>query len=91
MTVFSNFGQDGSQLLTSKEMEVARLVAQGLTSKDIAKETGKSHKTIENQLHNILMKLKHQGVHRRVDIVRWELVVSFNNSIIQNPCPNNLH
>ena len=75
MQTFSNFGQDGSQLLTSKEIEVARLVAQGLTSKDIAKATDKSHKTIENQLHDILLKLRHQGVHRRVDLVRWALTV----------------
>lgn len=73
MLTFSNFGQDGSQLLTSKEMEVARLVSQGLTSKEVAKATGKSHKTIENQLHDILLKLRHQGVHRRVDLVRWAL------------------
>ena len=73
MQTFSNFGQDGSQLLTSKEMEVARLVGQGLTSKDIAKATEKSHKTIENQLHNILMKLRHQGIHRRLDLVRWAI------------------
>ena len=75
MQTFSNFGQDGEQLLTSKEMEVARLVFQGLTSKEIAKATDKSHKTIENQLHDILLKLRHQGVHRRIDLVRWALAV----------------
>ena len=76
MQNFSNFGQDGQQLLSTKEMEIIRFLSRGLTSKEIAKETAKSHKTIENQLHNILMKLRHQGIRRRLDLVRWALYLT---------------
>ena len=76
MQNFSNFGQDGQQLLSTKEMDIIRFLSRGLTSKEIAKETDKSHKTIENQLHNILMKLRHQGIRRRLDLVRWALYLN---------------
>jgi DNA-binding NarL/FixJ family response regulator len=66
---------DGAPLLSPAESEVVRLIASGMTSKAIADTLGRSHKTIENQTHGALKKLKHQGIHRRVDLVRWALIV----------------
>ena len=48
--------------LTRREKEVAALVAQGLTNRQIAKELVVSERTVENHVANILKKL---GLHSR--------------------------
>ncbi|MFN4285783.1 MAG: response regulator transcription factor [Lacibacter sp.] len=43
--------------LTEKEKEIMRLVQQGLTSKEIARQMNISYKTVQVHRHNILKKL----------------------------------
>lgn len=76
MSQFTKLCHDGEPLLSKAEEEIARLIAIGKTAKEIASERGKSHKSVENQTTSILHKLKHQGIHRRVDIVRWVYIVN---------------
>jgi predicted ATPase/DNA-binding SARP family transcriptional activator/DNA-binding CsgD family transcriptional regulator len=51
--------------LTRREKEVAALVAQGLTNRQIAKELVLSERTVENHVANILKKL---GLHSREQV-----------------------
>ena len=51
--------------LTRREKEVAALVAQGLTNRQIAKELVVSERTVENHVANILKKV---GVHSREQV-----------------------
>nr|WP_236667664.1 response regulator transcription factor [Nonomuraea sp. K271] len=50
-------GQDQSELLTPRELEVLRLVTQGRTNRDIAAELFISAKTVSVHVSNILAKL----------------------------------
>jgi DNA-binding CsgD family transcriptional regulator len=43
--------------LTAREHEVARLVARGLTNKEVARELGLTVGTVKLHVHNILQKL----------------------------------
>lgn len=43
--------------LTAKEIEIIKLIAMGLTSKEIAEQLFISHRTVETHRHNILKKL----------------------------------
>jgi DNA-binding NarL/FixJ family response regulator len=52
--------------LTRREKEVATLVSQGLTNRQIAKELVLSERTVENHVANILKKL---GLHSREHVV----------------------
>jgi Response regulator containing a CheY-like receiver domain and an HTH DNA-binding domain len=52
--------------LTAREMEVLRLVAQGLNNRDIAKELFISENTVKNHIRNILEKLQ---LHSRMEAV----------------------
>lgn len=54
--------------LTRREMEVARLVAQGLTSKEIAAGLVISQRTVDSHIEHILAKL---GFHSRSQIAVW--------------------
>ncbi|MFG3441358.1 LuxR C-terminal-related transcriptional regulator [Nonomuraea sp. NPDC047897] len=54
--------------LTRREMEVARLVAQGMTSKEIAAGLVISQRTVESHIEHILGKL---GFHSRSQIAVW--------------------
>jgi DNA-binding NarL/FixJ family response regulator len=59
---------DGMRLLTKREEEVVRLVAEGLQNRDIAKELKLSEHTIKNYLFHIFEKL---GVSSRVELVLY--------------------
>ena len=59
---------DGMRLLTKREDEVVRLVAEGLQNRDIAKELKLSEHTIRNYLFHIFDKL---GVSSRVELVLY--------------------
>jgi len=59
---------DGAPRLTDRETEVLRLVAKGLTSKQVAERLGVSHRTVENHVQNTLTKLQ---LHNRVQLVRY--------------------
>ena len=54
--------------LTAREQEVLRLLAEGLTSKEIAKKLFISPKTVENHRANIMNKL---DLHSTIELVRY--------------------
>jgi len=54
--------------LTDRETEVLRLVAKGLSSKEIAARLVLSHRTVQNHVQNTLRKLQ---LHNRVQLVRY--------------------
>lgn len=53
--------------LTRRELEIVQLIAEGLSSEQMAKRLFISHYTIKNHVHNILEKLQ---VHSRLEAVR---------------------
>jgi DNA-binding NarL/FixJ family response regulator len=59
---------DGMRLLTKREEEVVRLVAEGMQNREIAKELKLSEHTIKNYLFHIFEKL---GVSSRVELVLY--------------------
>lgn len=54
--------------LTPRETEVLRLVAKGLTAKQVAERLVLSHRTVENHVQNTLSKLQ---LHNRAQLVRY--------------------
>lgn len=58
----------GPDLLTEKECEVIRLIAEGMTTKDITIRTGMAERTVEFHITNIYEKL---GVNSRASAVHW--------------------
>jgi DNA-binding NarL/FixJ family response regulator len=56
--------------LTDRETEVLRLVAKGLSYKDIAERLVISHRTVQNHVQNTLNKLQ---LHNRVELVRYAI------------------
>lgn len=54
--------------LTNREQEILRLVAQGLSTREIGEKLFISHKTVENHRARIMRKL---GLHSAVDMVRY--------------------
>jgi DNA-binding NarL/FixJ family response regulator len=56
--------------LTERETEVLRLVAKGLSYKQIAERLTLSHRTVQNHVQNILGKLH---LHNRVELTRFAL------------------
>ena len=56
--------------LTDRETEVLRLVAKGLSYKDIADRLVLSHRTVQNHVQNTLNKLQ---LHNRVELVRFAI------------------
>lgn len=56
--------------LTDRETEVLRLVAKGLSYKQIAERLFLSHRTVQNHVQNTLRKLQ---LHNRVQLVRYAI------------------
>lgn len=56
--------------LTERETEVLRLVAKGLTAKQIADRLVISHRTVENHVQSTLRKLQ---LHNRVELARYAI------------------
>ncbi|WP_043638462.1 response regulator [Nonomuraea candida] len=56
--------------LTGRETEVLRLVAKGLSYKQIAERLVLSHRTVQNHVQNTLGKLQ---LHNRVELVRYAI------------------
>jgi DNA-binding NarL/FixJ family response regulator len=54
--------------LTDRETEVLRLVAKGLTYKQVAERLVLSHRTVQNHVQNVLRKLQ---LHTRYELVRY--------------------
>ncbi|BCL13783.1 response regulator [Micromonospora sagamiensis] len=61
---------DGAPRLTERETEVLRLVAKGLSYKQIAARLGLSHRTVQNHVQNTLGKLH---LHNRVELTRYAI------------------
>ena len=55
-------------LLTSREQEVLRYLAEGLSAKETARQLQISHKTVENHRASIMKKL---DLHNKVELVRY--------------------
>jgi len=58
------------QPLTPRQQEVLRLLAEGLTSREIAERLGLSVKTVEHHRENIMERL---GLRTRADLIRYAL------------------
>jgi DNA-binding NarL/FixJ family response regulator len=61
---------DDTPRLTERETEILRLVAKGLTYKQIASRLVLSHRTVQNHVQNTLGKLQ---LHNRVELVRYAI------------------
>ena len=61
---------DAALRLTERETEVLRLVAKGLSYKQIAERLGLSHRTVQNHVQNTLGKLQ---LHNRVELTRYAI------------------
>ncbi len=61
---------DDTPQLTERETEVLRLVAKGLSYKQIAERLVLSHRTVQNHVQNTLRKLQ---LHNRVQLVRYAI------------------
>ncbi|HEX2133188.1 MAG TPA: response regulator transcription factor [Actinophytocola sp.] len=61
---------DGLPSLTQRETEVLRLVAKGLTARQIASRLRLSHRTVENHVQSTLRKLQ---LHNRVELARYAI------------------
>ncbi|MEU2610405.1 response regulator transcription factor [Micromonospora sp. NPDC007271] len=62
--------QEAAPQLTERETEVLRLVAKGLSYKQIAERLGLSHRTVQNHVQNTLGKLQ---LHNRVQLTRYAI------------------
>ncbi len=61
---------NGAPRLTERETEVLRLVAKGMSYKQIAERLFLSHRTVQNHVQNTLRKLQ---LHNRVQLVRYAI------------------
>src|SRR5512139_3757618 len=66
----SSAGSPDAPRLTERETEVLRLVAKGLSYKQIAERLVLSHRTVQNHVQNTLNKLQ---LHNRVELVRYAI------------------
>jgi DNA-binding NarL/FixJ family response regulator len=63
-------GEPAAPRLTERETEVLRLVAKGLSYRQIAERLVISHRTVQNHVQNTLGKLQ---LHNRVELVRYAI------------------
>jgi len=61
---------DAGPRLTERETEILRLVAKGLSSRQIAQRLVLSHRTVQNHTQNVLAKLQ---LHNRVELTRYAI------------------
>ena len=62
--------EEETPTLTPRESEVLRLVAKGLSYRDIADQLFVSHRTVQNHVQNVLRKLQ---LHNRVELTRYAI------------------
>ncbi len=72
----------GAPRLTDRETEVLRLVAKGLSYKQIASRLTVSHRTVQNHVQNTLAKLQ---LHNRVELVRYALEQGLDDDLPPPP------
>jgi DNA-binding NarL/FixJ family response regulator len=70
--------------LTERETEVLRLVATGLSYKEIADRLFLSHRTVQNHVQNTLRKLQ---LHNRVQLVRYAIEQGLDDDPGQDEAP----
>ncbi|GAA0612931.1 response regulator transcription factor [Kutzneria viridogrisea] len=63
-------GSEPAPELTERETEVLRLVAKGMTARQIATRLTISHRTVENHVQSTLRKLQ---LHNRVELARYAI------------------
>ncbi len=63
-------GQDALPQLTERETEVLRLVAKGLSARQVAARLVISHRTVENHVQSTLRKLQ---LANRVELARYAI------------------
>lgn len=63
-----NRASDERTRLTAREIEVLRMVATGMTARQIADQLVVSVRTVQNHVQNTLRKLQ---LHNRVELTRW--------------------
>ncbi|WP_193609317.1 response regulator [Nocardioides lijunqiniae] len=56
--------------LTERETEILKMVAKGMSYKQIAERLVLSHRTVQNHVQNTLRKLQ---MHNRVELTRWAI------------------
>jgi len=66
----ANFTRNGESLLSAREMDVVRCVAEGMSNREIAQRLTLTEHTIKNYLFRIFDKL---GVSSRVEVVLYAL------------------
>jgi DNA-binding NarL/FixJ family response regulator len=66
----ANPDEEDKPQLTDRETEVLRLVAKGLTARQIATRLVISHRTVENHVQSTLRKLQ---LHNRVELARYAI------------------
>jgi DNA-binding NarL/FixJ family response regulator len=62
--------EDGEDVLTDREKEVLKLVAEGRSSQEIADLLGLSKKTVMCHRSNIMSKL---GIHNRAELTKYAI------------------
>ena len=74
---------DSSSLsrLTSQELQIARLVAQGLSNREVAARLFLSPRTIEAQLRNIFASLR---IVSRVELAKFELAPEISGDVLRS-------
>ena len=60
----------GIEILTEREQDVLRLVAEGKTAKEIARDLYLSRRTVENYKNSILKKL---NLHKTSDMIKYAI------------------
>jgi len=68
---------DSAPRLTEREVEVLRMVAKGLTARQVAERLVLSHRTVQNHVQNTLRKLQ---LHNRVELVRYAIEQGLDES-----------
>ena len=74
--------KDDAPRLTERETEVLRLVAKGLSYKQIAERLVLSHRTVQNHVQNTLRKLQ---LHNRVQLVRYAIEQGLDDELDDRP------
>ena len=65
--------------LTKREMEIAGLISQGMTSREIATQLFISERTVETHVTNMLNKL---GVNSRVELTEWVAIATGTRRVV---------
>ena len=74
----------GDSMLSKREQDVVRCVAEGLSNREIASRLGLTEHTVKNYLFRIFDKL---GVSSRVEVVLYAF--RFRKDLVRNPVPDN--